>query len=69
MYYIALREGGEAKAELYRSTLDKYPIAMVEANKDLTIQAAKYKAFHELLRECICCCTDQTSQGGNCHWR
>ena len=48
MYYIALREGGDDKAELYRSTLAKYPITVVEANKELTIQAARYKAFHRI---------------------
>lgn len=48
MYYIALREGGEVRAELYRTTFDKYPITIVEANKELTLQAAKYKAFHKI---------------------
>ena len=45
MYYIALQEGGDDKAELYRSTLVKYPITIVEANKELTIQAARYRGF------------------------
>lgn len=48
MYYIALREGGEDKAELYKSTLAKYPITVVEANKELTLHAARYKAFHKI---------------------
>ena len=48
MYYIALREGGDDKAELYRSTLVKYPITIIEANKELTLQAAGYKAFHKM---------------------
>ncbi len=48
MYYIALREGGDDKAELYRSTLVKYPITIIEANKELTLQAARYKAFHRI---------------------
>ena len=48
MYYIALREGGDDKAELYRSTLVKYPITIIEANKELTLQAAGYKAFHKI---------------------
>lgn len=48
MYYIALREGGEDKAELYESTLAKYPITVVDANKELTLHAARYKAFHKI---------------------
>lgn len=48
MYYIALREGGEGKAELCRSTLAKYPITIIEANKELTLQAARYKAFNKI---------------------
>jgi ribonuclease VapC len=48
MYYIALREGGEDRAELYRSTIAKYPIAIVEANRDLTLQAARYKASYRI---------------------
>jgi predicted nucleic acid-binding protein len=48
MYYIALREGGDDKAELYRLTLVKYPITIIEANKELTIQAARYKAFQKI---------------------
>ena len=48
MYYIALREGGDDKAELYRSTLVKYPITIIEANKELTLQAARYKAFQKI---------------------
>ncbi len=48
MYYIVLREGGDDKAELYKLTLAKYPITIVEANKELTLQAARYKAFHRI---------------------
>jgi len=48
MYYIALQEGGDDKAELYRSTLAKYPITIIEANKELTLHAARYKAFHRI---------------------
>lgn len=48
MYYIALREGGEDRAELYQSTIAKYPITIVEANKELTLQAARYKAFYTM---------------------
>lgn len=48
MYYIALREGGTERADLYKTTIAKYPITIVEANKELTLQAARYKAFHKM---------------------
>ena len=48
MYYFALQEGGDDEAELYRSALVKYPITIVEANKELTLQAARYKAFQKI---------------------
>ncbi|MFH1194432.1 MAG: type II toxin-antitoxin system VapC family toxin [bacterium] len=48
MYYIALREGGKERAELYKDTFARYPIIIVEANKELTLQAAQYKAFHKI---------------------
>jgi len=48
MYYIALREGGDERGNLYLSTLAKYPITFVEANKELTLQAARYKAHHKM---------------------
>ncbi len=48
MYYIALREGGKERAELYRATLERYPIKIIEADKDLTLEAAQYKASHKM---------------------
>ena len=48
MYYIALREGGKERAELYRETFARYPIAIVEANKELTLQAAYFKANYKI---------------------
>lgn len=48
MYYIALREGGKERAELYRNTFARYPITIIEANKELTLQAANYKAYHKM---------------------
>jgi len=48
MYYIALREGGEQLAELYRKTLKKYPMTLVDADSDLTLQAARFKAAHKM---------------------
>lgn len=48
IYYVALREGGKERAELYKSTFARYPITIVEANKELTLQAAQYKAFYKI---------------------
>ncbi len=48
MYYISLREGGKERAELYKNTFARYPITIVEANKELTLQAAEYKAFNKM---------------------
>ncbi len=48
MYYIALREGGKERAELYKNTFARYPITIVEANKELTLQAAQFKAFNKM---------------------
>lgn len=44
----ALREGGKERAELYKNTFARYPITIVEANKELTLQAAQYKAFNKM---------------------
>lgn len=48
VYYMALREGGKERAELYRSIIAKYPIEIVDADKDLTLIAAKYKAHFKM---------------------
>ena len=48
MYYIALREGGKERAELYRNTFARYPIIIVEINKEITLQAAQYKAYNKI---------------------
>ena len=48
MYYIALREGGKERAELYSETFARYPITIVEANKELTLQAAHFKANYKI---------------------
>jgi predicted nucleic acid-binding protein len=48
MYYIALREGGKERAELYKNTFARYPITVVEANKEITLQAAEYKAYNKI---------------------
>lgn len=48
MYYIALRKGGESNAELHRETFEKYPIDIIDATKELTLQAARFKASHKM---------------------
>lgn len=48
VYYITLRNFDLKRAELFRTTLAKYPITIVEANKELTLQAAQYKAFNKM---------------------
>ncbi len=47
-YYIAQREGGKERAELYKNTFARYPITIVEANKELTLYAAYYKAYNKM---------------------
>ena len=42
------REGGKERAELYKNTFARYPITIVEANKELTLQAAEYKAHYKI---------------------
>lgn len=48
IYYIAMREGGQEKAELYRSLISKYPVTLIEADKEHTLSAAKLKANHKI---------------------
>jgi predicted nucleic acid-binding protein len=48
MYYIALREGGIERAELYSYTFSRYPLELIEANKELTLLAAQLKAFKKI---------------------
>ncbi|MCX6152399.1 MAG: type II toxin-antitoxin system VapC family toxin [Ignavibacteriales bacterium] len=48
LYYIFLREQGKEAADLFLNTLNRYPITIVEANKNLTIEAAEIKAFNKL---------------------
>jgi predicted nucleic acid-binding protein len=46
--YHALRKGGEQKAQLAEDVMRAIPVTVVEANKDLTLQAAKLKAVHKM---------------------
>jgi ribonuclease VapC len=46
--YHALRTGGEAKARLADDVMRALPINLVEANKELTLQAARLKAVYKM---------------------
>lgn len=46
--YIALRSGGEQKARLAEDAMRALPLQLVEANRDLTYQAAQLKAMNKL---------------------
>lgn len=48
VYYVTLRTGGQAKADLFESVLGKYPVRVVDADLDLTRRAARIKASHKL---------------------
>lgn len=48
MYYIALRESGMERAELYRTTIAKYPVQILNADLDQTLQAAFFKATYKI---------------------
>ena len=46
--YHALRTGGEQKARLAEDVMHAVPLTIVDANKDLTLQAARFKAVHKM---------------------
>jgi predicted nucleic acid-binding protein len=48
VYYIALREGGKERAEIYRELIAKYPVKIIDADIELTLMAAKYKAHYKM---------------------
>lgn len=48
VYYIALREGGKERAEEYRDIIAKYPVEVIDADEELTLIAAKYKAHYKM---------------------
>ena len=48
IYYITLRNFDIKRAELFKETIARYPITIVEADKELTLQAAQYKAFNKM---------------------
>jgi predicted nucleic acid-binding protein len=46
--YHALRTGGEQKALLAEEIMHAIPITVLDANKEITLQAAKFKAAHKM---------------------
>lgn len=48
VYYIVLREQGKQAAELYLKTIDRYPIEIIDADKEITLEASKIKSAHKL---------------------
>ena len=48
VYYNTMREQGVAEAEKVILQLDKFPIQMVEVNKDLAYEAAKLKGKYRI---------------------
>ncbi len=48
VYYHALRVGGEKKAKFALEIIKALPIEIVEANINLTLHAASYKAFNKM---------------------
>ncbi len=46
--YHALRSGGKQKAQLADDTMRAIPITIIDANKELTYQAATLKASHKM---------------------
>ena len=49
VYYNTMREQGVAEAEKVILQLDKFPIQIVEVNKDLTYEAAKLKGKYRIV--------------------
>jgi len=43
--YHALRSGGEQKAQLAEEAMRAIPVTVVDANREITLQAARFKAF------------------------
>jgi len=48
MYYIALREGGDKRADIYKSVISQFPVEIIDADMEHTITAAKYKAHYKM---------------------
>ena len=48
VYYHALRVGGEKKAQLVLDIIKVLPVEIVDADTELTLIAAEYKAFNKM---------------------
>ena len=48
IYYITLRTQGKEKTELFKTTLARFPVTIVDADKELTAHAAELKAFNKI---------------------
>jgi predicted nucleic acid-binding protein len=48
VYYHALRVGGRQKAGLALEIINALPVEIIEADLNLTLQAAEYKAFNKI---------------------
>ena len=48
VYYHALRVGGDKKAKLFLEIIKALPIEIIEADINLTLQAAEIKAFNKM---------------------
>lgn len=48
VYYHALRVGGEEKAKLFLEIIKALPIEIIDADMNITIKAAEYKAFNKM---------------------
>jgi predicted nucleic acid-binding protein len=48
IYYSTMREQGAADAERVIKQLSKYPVKLIDADKELTYQAAKLKAQYKI---------------------
>ena len=48
IYYNTMREQGVETAEMVIRQFDKYPVQLVEVDKTLTYEAAKFKAIYRI---------------------
>lgn len=48
VYYIVLTEQGKEASELYLKTIDRYPIQIIDADKEVTLEAGRIKSSHKL---------------------
>ncbi len=48
IFYIVLREQGEEAANLFLKTIARYPINIIDVDKNQTLEAAHFKAFNKI---------------------